>query len=626
MSLFKQVSIVLSFIFLVLFVLIVGLSFNIIKDSASKSLYDNVQNSVTSTSLSITNAGVDEGSIKTVMNASFDNGNYAKIVFKNTNEEIIYERVKETKSSEYKNIPEWFIDFVDIGDISALASVSEGWNVLGVLEIYGDKEVFYEQTYSMFIKLVQSLITSFIVLMIILFFLFTFILKPLKIINEQAKAVMNNEFIISNKIPFTEEFKSLTFGINSMVKKFESMFKNTNEVLKTNKELLYFDEHSKMNNRKYFILKANEYLDKDSTNNKGFLVLININIQDINKTYGFAKTDKLLQDLGKTLKEHFADDINVIARLSGPDFVILIPNSSEDIVKESLDNLIENLKTIEELKNNIYFGMLKYENEEGMRELFTKIDYTFSQSKIHTDKNYFYAKNIEKFKTKEEWINILNLSLREEHFRLIHRDIVDINSKSELLKTISFELDFKGETIRYGEFIAPVLEQNRLDEVYLHIIEKVFKNSDELGLVSIQLPTMFIEKLSSYARLKEMLSKYKNLAKNVIFEIEEEAFNKNLNSTLMYVELFKDFNFKFAIFNFIANSDDYNYLKELKPLYIKASKFFLLESRQSLNMLKILTQSLDIKLVATSVDEISEIKTLEEIGIDAISGSVMAKL
>ena len=206
---------------------------------------------------------------------------------------------------------------------------------------------------------------------------------------------------------------------------------------------------------------------------------------------------------------------------------------------------------------------------------------------------------------------------------MLHRDILDINSKENLLKTVSFELEYQGEIIRYGEFIAPILEQNRLDEVYLHIIEKVFK-SEENALVSIQLPTMFIEKLSSYAKLKELLTKYKN--KNVIFEIEEEAFNKNLNSTLMYIELFKENNFKFGIFNFIANSDDYSYLKELKPLYIKASKYFLLESRQSLNMLKILTQSLDIKLVATSVDDVSEITTLEEIGINAVSGSVMAQL
>ncbi|RXI25005.1 bifunctional diguanylate cyclase/phosphodiesterase [Aliarcobacter trophiarum] len=624
MSLLKQVSIVLGFIFLVLFVSIIGLSFSIIKDSSAKSLYENVQNSVTSTSLSITNAGIDESTIKTVINAAFDNGNYEKIVFKNTNEEIVYELKKELKINN--EIPNWFIDIVDIGEISALASISQGWNMLGVLEFYADRAIYYNQTYSMFIKLLQSLAISFVVLIFILAIFFNFILRPLRVINSQAKAVMNNEFIISNEKPFTVEFKVLTTGINSMIEKFEKMFQNTNEVLKTNKELLYFDETTKINNRRYFILKANEYLDKDSSNNKGFIVSIAIKLDIINKTYGFVKTNTILQKLATNLKDSFNLDNDVVVRMNGSEFLALIPNAKEEDVKNSLEKLIVDLKNIEELNENIFIGLCRYENEESLRTLFTKIDYTISQSKINTEKEYFYATNINNIKTKEEWINILNISLKEEFFRLIHRDIVDINSKQEYLRTISFELDFDGETIRYGEFIASVLEQNRLDEVYLHIIEKVFKETKEQDFVSIQLPTIFIEKLSSYAKLKEILIRYKNLSKNVIFEIEEEAFNKNFNSTLMYIILFKELNFNFAIFNFIANSDDYNYLKELRPLYIKASKFFLLESRQSLNMLKILTQSLDIKLVATSVDELEEIKTLEEIGINAISGSVMAKL
>ncbi|MFY9092956.1 EAL domain-containing protein, partial [Aliarcobacter butzleri] len=432
------------------------------------------------------------------------------------------------------------------------------------------------------------------------------------------------EFILSEKIPFTTEFKSLTLSINSMINKFENMFENTNNVLKLNKELLYVDEITKLNNRKYFILKANEYLDKDNTNNKGFVVIISLKIDVINKVHGYAKTNEILTNLSSNIKKEFSGDLNsVLARMNGSEFVALIPNILEDNIKDSLDKFIKKVKNIEELKNNINFALCKYENEDSTRTLLTKMDYAISQAKIHTENDYFYVKNIENYKTKEEWINILNVSLKEEHFKLMHRDILDINSKENLLKTISFGLEYEGEIIKYGEFIAPILEQNRLDEVYLHIIEKVFK-SKENNLVSIQLPTMFIEKLSSYAKLKELLTKYKN--QNVIFEIEEEAFNKNLNSTLMYVELFKENNFKFAIFNFIANSDDYSYLKELKPLYIKASKYFLLESRQSLNMLKILTQSLDIKLVATSVDDVSEITTLEEIGINAVSGSVMAQL
>jgi len=627
MSLFKQVAIVLSVVFLILFILVVGLSFNIIKNSAAKSLYESIQNSVTGISLSITNSGVGEHSVQTILNASFDNGNYAKIVFKNTNEEIVYERKKEIALGENGDIPKWFVDFVDIGDISAITNVSEGWKLLGTLEIYADRKMLYKQIYTMFIKIFESLILIYVLLIILFHFLFTFILRPLKTIDKQAKAVINNEFIISDKVPFTEEFKSLTFAINSMIKKFESIFKNTNEILKTNKELLYFDEHSKINNRKYFILKVNEYLDKDSINNTGFLVLINLNIQDINKTCGFIKTDKLLFDLGNKMKECFIDHVNIVTRLNGSDFAILIPNSSEEFVKENLEKLIKSLKSIEEFKNNIHFGILKYTTEDDIKKIFTKIDYTLSQAKIHTEQEYFYAKNVQnqKLRTKEEWINILNISLEKEYYQVVYRDIVDINSKEQLLKTVSFEIDFEGEIIKYGELIAPILEQNILDKVCLYIIEKVM-NSYETGLISIQLPTIFITKSSNYIKLKEILEKYKNISNNIIFEIEEGAFNNNLNSVLGYIQLFKEFNFKFAIFNFILHSDDYNYLKELKPMYIKASKLFLLESKQHLSILKILTQSLGIKLIATSVDEISEIEILKQIEIDAVSGSVMTKL
>ena len=162
MSLFKQVSIVLSIVFTILFVLITVVSFKIIKDSAQKSLYENVQNSASSISLSITNAGTDISSIKTVINASFDNGNYEKIIFKDMDENIIYDVNKEIQIDE--TIPLWFINIIDIGEISAKATISNGWNVLGNIEIYNDRTIFYQQTYSMFKNLIFSLLISFIFL------------------------------------------------------------------------------------------------------------------------------------------------------------------------------------------------------------------------------------------------------------------------------------------------------------------------------------------------------------------------------------------------------------------------------------------------------------------------------
>ena len=155
MSLFKQVSAVLLFIFTILFVLIIAVTFGIIKDSAEKSLYENVQNSVTNLSLSITNSGTEISSIKTVINASFDNGNYEKIIFKDVDDNIVYELKKETNIEE-NEIPKWFINLVNIEEVSAKSTISNGWNVLGILEIYNDRTLFFEQTYEIFKNLVFS--------------------------------------------------------------------------------------------------------------------------------------------------------------------------------------------------------------------------------------------------------------------------------------------------------------------------------------------------------------------------------------------------------------------------------------------------------------------------------------
>ncbi len=628
MSLFKQVSLVLSFIFAILFILITVVSFKIIKDSTEKSLYENVQNSVSSISLSITNAGTDISSIKTVINATFDNGNYEKIVFKDVDENIIYEVKKEIVLDE-KNIPSWFIKLINIGEISAKSTISNGWNVLGNIEIYNDRTIFYNQIYSIFNNLIFSLLLSFTLLLFILFYLFKYMLKPLIVIKKQADAVMKNEFIIQNDLPFTLEFKSVTLSINSMIDKIEKMFENTNSVLKLNKELLYFDEVTKLNNRKYFILKANEYLDKYNPNNKGFVTIISLKVDILNKMFGYERTNNILLKLSNLMKEEFQKDSNLVVRINGSEFVLLLPNINEEKVKaDILDFTKKAYSILEIIKEKMFIGLFKYEAEQSVSTLLTKMDYVISQAKVYTEKEFYFIKDIDKCMTKEEWIKIINISLEEDYFKLLYRNVVDINLKDILHKTISFELNYNEDSFSYRGFIAPILELGRLNDVYLHIIEKVLKNNHNKNEnISIQLPTVFIEDLNNYSKLKELFILYKTLNnQNIIFEIEEEAFNKNISNSILYINLFKEFEFKFAIFNFIANSDDYSYLKELKPSYIKASKYFLLESTQSLNVLKILTQSLDIKLIATSVNDISEIDILSKIGINAICGPIMQNL
>ena len=51
----------------------------------------------------------------------------------------------------------------------------------------------------------------------------------------------------------------------------------------------------------------------------------------------------------------------------------------------------------------------------------------------------------------------------------------------------------------------------------------------------------------------------------------------------------------------MAISDDYIYLKEQKPEFIKLNRYFL-ETSENLDVLKIIKESLDIEVIATSID------------------------
>lgn len=489
---------------------------------------------------------------------------------------------------------------------------------MGIIEIYNDRTLFFEQTYKIFKNLIFTLLISFIFLLVILFYLFNFILKPLKTIEKQAQLVMKNEFILEKKLPFTSEFKALTLSINSMVNKFEKMFENTNNVLKLNKELLYFDEITKLNNRKYFLLKVNDYLDRNNPNNKGYIIVFSLKMEIINKTFGYIKTNEILYKLATLFKNDFENNSNLIARMNGSEFVILIPNIDENNIKSLIENFLSKVYELEDLKEKINLGVCKYDNEESLKNLLIKIDYVISQAKLHTEKKFYFLEDIEKYKSKEEWITIINDSLKNDSFILLYKEIIDINSNEILLKTVDFELSYKEDNFSNKGFIASLVELNKLNEVYFHIINKILKNKESQEKLSIQLPHFLVEDLNNYSDFKTILENNKN-KNNFIFEIEEEAFNQNFSNSLMYIKLFKEYNFQFAIYNFIANSDDYSYLKELKPSYIKVSDYFLLESKQSLNMLKILTQSLDIKLIAVTTEKDFDKKLLKEQGINAIS-------
>jgi len=627
MSLFKQVSILLSIVFTILFVLIVNISFSEIKDSAQKSLYQNVQNSVSNISLSITNANADISTIKTVLNASFDNGNYEKIVFKDLDEKIVYKRTKKEENIKL-DTPSWFLNFVNIQKVSASSTISQGWSVIGTIEVFADRDVFYSQLYTIFINLTIVLVVTFIIFLFILSLLFKNILKPLTLIKKQSDAIMKNKFIFQEKIPSTLEFKVVTISINSMVEKIQDMFNNANDILKKNKELLYKDELTKLSNRRYLILKTSEYLEENSTNHVGFIISIVLSGVDLlNKKIGYEKVNEIFINMANIMKElSLTSKSNIVSRTNASEFIIVLPRIKEQEAKamakqlsKSLENLVRDFVD-DEIKLNI--GLCSFENEKNHSDLLSKIDYTLCQSKVLQENEYFYLNNSDICEPRKNFREIINSAIKNDQFNILYRDVITLDTKQIEYKTVSFEIKTEDKIYSYGEFIAPVIELNLLEDVYLKVIQKVLNFKTHNKKIAIQLPNEFIENIP-FEKLRKLFS-MKNCFKNIIFEMEEESFVKCHYNALAFINMLEDYGFDVAVFNFLGISDDYGYLKTKKPEYIKVNHKFL-DTSKNLDALNMIKTSLGLKLIATSVNSEEELKSLENKGINLIAGMVIDK-
>ena len=98
---------------------------------------------------------------------NIDNSNYETILYKNINEEIVYQRKIEEKENI---IPNWFEYLISFEVPIAKANLSKGWQIIGVIEILNNKNNAYNNLYNLFIKLslyISITIITFLFLLIL---------------------------------------------------------------------------------------------------------------------------------------------------------------------------------------------------------------------------------------------------------------------------------------------------------------------------------------------------------------------------------------------------------------------------------------------------------------------------
>ncbi len=631
MTLYKKITLMIVMITTWMLATIMTINYNTSKKYMEDELYKSTVNSLLAISNKLTQNKVEKSYIQSVIDSEFDSGYYQTIEFVSNDNNWTY---KQSYKDEYEDIPQWFVQFMNIKPKMISKDIFVDWYMVGELSLQVELSTLYQTLYKTFIQLIFIFIFIFILSSLVFGILLKIILRPLIDIQKQADAIAHHKYIIQKNIPKTVELRDVVLSMNTMVQKIEFMFTSVNNQLREQKTSTYTDSLTKLKSREYLIDKLPEYLKLDAEVSMGVNIMISISgMIEINKHVGRKKADQLYIEIADLFRDEMKEfnDI-IIARMNGTEFDIFLPNYSIDTIKEKIisiktraNQIMENYDTNSSVLY-LSLGVCEYSHTQTINELLSLTDHALQKAKNNYS-HIYYQTLTSKFqlKGKDQWRKIFNQSLEKESFSFIVCDVINTQTLTHYHSIINIVMETQEKKYMYEEFMPFAIELGFSSKIYTQIISKILiDKEDELASTNVlRLPYDYLYTKSSYENIKKLclLFSYNN-QHSLTLEISDKFIRKNPILVEAYKSLLDTHNISLGIFEFIGEGENFDYLRKLNPDYIKMNaSFLLLRTPQELLSLQTLMKTLNIIPIATEVEDENTSNSLKARDIYTMQGA-----
>lgn len=402
----------------------------------------------------------------------------------------------------------------------------------------------------------------------------------------------------------------------------------------------YVDNITHMGN--YQLMEKNfNNIITDNNRTSYCIVNIGIDVEHIEKLYGYAEVEKILKDvsciLSKNINKH-----ELYARIYKESFVIMADYTSEKNIIERITLMINELKDQVSDKNkayrlNIYAGI-----------------YVLNQTDTFLDKAVYkamLAKNSAKeqgilvkmctqaliMKTKKEnsLENEMLTALNNDEFLTYVQPMIDIKTgKTQCLEALARWESPKIGLVKPSTFISIFENNNIIDKLDFQMYEnvckmlsKILQNNEEISTVFCNFSKKTIEKKNFFDELEKIAEKY-NVPKQYIgIIIHEKMIDYNMLNLSIFIKKLKDIGFSILLDDFDSSVFSFKEIEQLHIDYVKISSK-LIENLDDIKTVQIIRKivetfhELNIEVICKDFSKTGENKKiLEEVGSVIIQGS-----
>lgn len=636
MTLFKQVALLVSLVFLILVIVTTIADYRRTGVFIETQLQSVAQDMATTLGVTISNSvNNDKATLETLFNAVFDSGYYSRIELIATDGTVIHKKQQYLQS---EGVPHWFIALIPLEPATGSTQVMKGWLQMGRLSVTLHPGLSYMAMYENLQATLLWFGALFCLGLVVLWYLLHLLLQPLKKVKHQADAIHNNQFVQQDVLPKTLELRSVVDAMNTMVVKVQQVFHDQETTLERYQELLYVDALTGLGNKKYMLSQLDRLRAEDASYH-GCLVMIKIQgLQKYRDKHGYDQTDELIKLLANILmQESNQDGSEKIAHTSDDEFSLLLVDDS-DLTQQRVAKIFDEYKLHVEAQNIIEplvlnAGLATIHSGQNTGDVFAEVDFALSQSlaagaySIHE----MASTNLDLPQGKMKWRSWLERSISTNRLYLVGQLVKD-NKGVALHQEVYIRLENdQGQTIPAGMFMPVAMNLGlglEIDKAVFKLVKKISLNNNDVP-VALNLSSSFFVHADAYEEFNQLISYMQQHSDGLCVEASHASVIQYTNICAQVAERVRKSGFRFGIDN-LDLTNSLQVLQEVRPDYVKVNAKTLYDMTTGIvpagyQALRTLTKTMDVDLIAVAVDSQELYDRLQQLGVDGMQGNLLSE-
>ncbi|MBS0336245.1 MAG: EAL domain-containing protein [Proteobacteria bacterium] len=640
MTLGRQLLIGLSIIFALLVLGIESIFVRNARDYLQQQLEAHAQETATSLALSIGQGmkAPDAALAETFINPVFDRGHFASIRLLGVDGRPLVSRELGNVQDEGPAALRRLLPFeAPTGE----ALVSSGWRQLGRVVVVVHPRFAYGQLWHTTLETLAWLAVLYAFALVAVRRFLRGILRPLDAIEQAALAIGRREFGEVHLATGTRELQRVGAAMNDLsIKLRDAIAEESNRADRLYQQA-FEDLLTGTLNRRGLIQRVQSLLAEGTEISSGALAFVAMTgLEEVNRSQGAARGDELVQQLAEVVLLPSEGDPPIVGRWQGASFAILLPNRRLDAARDWGETACSRFAALMREQSvpaevSIVAGLVHFDAQHpSWFDLERQAGQALAEATQRGDGTCVVRQMTERAveaRSADEWRQHIEEALASRGLVLYAQRVFSLPNREVMhAEIMSRLLEPDGRAVAAVAFVPaasrhhllPLIDRALLDRLWdLLATDKALPQS-----IAVNISAQSLADTGFRTALQERLRLAPAMARRIVFEVGGYAAVHHLDLTEAFAAEVRSAGARFALDGFELSGASLRVAHRLLPEYVKLTESY---SRgiASDGALRFLVDSLirivrplEIKLIASNVEDPEVLDQLASLGFDGFQG------